>query len=186
MIISDSKNGPKTRENSQIWWGWVKIGDKMEKCYFLKIPQWPDFENLGGHSHHQDVPKNPRAGHGTFFFIRVTFSSHVYTVHTEIWFNSDFYRSMWRSRQRYSSAFRRWWNLLEFVLTVNSGCSWKECRQSSTSYSDFSRWRGKVKSIAYLQSSTAHFTWLRRLRIWLNLFWHWEVCMRWRQRMGSP
>ena len=100
--------------------------------------------------------------------------------------NSDFYRSMWRSRQRYSSAFRRWWNLLEFVLTVNSGCSWKECRQSSTSYSDFSRWRGKVKSIAYLQSSTAHFTWLRRLRIWLNLFWHWEVCMRWRQRMGSP
>ena len=77
MIISDSKNGPKTRENSQIWWGWVKIGDKMEKCYFLKIPQWPDFENLGGHSHHQDVPKNPRAGHGTFFFIRITFSSHV-------------------------------------------------------------------------------------------------------------
>ena len=35
----------------------MKIGDKMEKCYFLKIPQWPDFENLGGHSHHQDVPK---------------------------------------------------------------------------------------------------------------------------------
>ena len=55
----------------------MKIGDKMEKCYFLKIPQWPDFENLGGHSHHQDVPKNPRAGHGTFFFIRITFSSHV-------------------------------------------------------------------------------------------------------------
>ena len=77
MIIPDSKNGPKTRENSQIWWGWVKIGDKMEKCYFLKIPQWPNFEILGGHSHHQDTPKNQRARHGTFFFIWVTFSSHV-------------------------------------------------------------------------------------------------------------
>ena len=49
----------------------------MEKCYFLKIPQWPDFEILGGHSHHQDTPKNQRARHGTFFFIRITFSSHV-------------------------------------------------------------------------------------------------------------
>ena len=29
----------------------------MEKCYFLKILQWPDFEILGGHSHHQDTPR---------------------------------------------------------------------------------------------------------------------------------
>ena len=49
----------------------------MEKCYFLKILQWPDFEILGGHSHHQDTPKNQKARHGTFFFIRITFSSHV-------------------------------------------------------------------------------------------------------------
>ena len=62
--------------------------------------------------------------------------------------NSDFYRSMWRSRQRYSSVFRRWWNLLEIALIVNSGCSWEECRQSSTSYGDCSRWRGKLKFIA--------------------------------------
>ena len=50
----------------------------MEKCYFLEILQWPDFEILGGHSDHQDTPKNQRARHGTFFFIWVTFSSHVY------------------------------------------------------------------------------------------------------------
>ena len=26
-----AKNGPKTRENSQIWWGWVKITKKNAK-----------------------------------------------------------------------------------------------------------------------------------------------------------
>ena len=34
--------------------------------------------NLGGLSHHQDIPKNHKARHGTFFFIRITFSSHVH------------------------------------------------------------------------------------------------------------
>ena len=55
----------------------MKIGEKTEKCYFLKILQWPDFEILGGHSDHQDTPKNQRARHGTFFFVWTTFSSHV-------------------------------------------------------------------------------------------------------------
>ena len=50
---------------------------KMQKCNFLKILQCPDFEILWGHSHHQDIPKNHKARHGTFFFIRITFSSHV-------------------------------------------------------------------------------------------------------------
>ena len=46
-------------------------------AHFLKIPQCPDFENLGGLSHHQDVPKNQEASHGTFVFTRIAFSSHV-------------------------------------------------------------------------------------------------------------
>ena len=33
MIISDGKNGPKTRENSHMWRGWVKIGEEEKnKC----------------------------------------------------------------------------------------------------------------------------------------------------------
>ena len=44
---------------------------------FLRIPQQPNFNILGGHSHHQDTPKNQKARHVTFFFIRITFSSHV-------------------------------------------------------------------------------------------------------------
>ena len=35
------------------------------------------FLRRNGHSHHQDYPKNQKARHGTFFFIRITFSSHV-------------------------------------------------------------------------------------------------------------
>ena len=58
----------------------MKIGEKMEKCYFLKILQCHDFEILVGHSHHQDTPKNQKARHGTFFFIRITFSSHVWAL----------------------------------------------------------------------------------------------------------
>ena len=55
----------------------MKIGDTMEKGNFLKILQCPDFENLGSLLHHQDIPKNHKSRHGTFFFIRITFSSHV-------------------------------------------------------------------------------------------------------------
>ena len=53
----------------------------------------------------------------------------LYNGLTEIWYNSHFYRSMLKSRLRYSSAFRRWWNLLEIFLLsfANSGCSWEEC-----------------------------------------------------------
>ena len=37
MIIFDGKNGPKTRENSHIWQGWVKIGEKTQKMrYFFR------------------------------------------------------------------------------------------------------------------------------------------------------
>ena len=31
MIISDGQNRPKTRKNSLIWWGWVKISEKNTK-----------------------------------------------------------------------------------------------------------------------------------------------------------
>ena len=41
---------------------------RVLRVFAQKILQWPDFVILGGHSHHQNVPKNPRAGHGTFFF----------------------------------------------------------------------------------------------------------------------
>ena len=53
----------------------------------------------------------------------------LYNGLTEIWYNSHFYRSMLKSRLRYSSPFRRWWNLLEIFLLsfANSGCSWEEC-----------------------------------------------------------
>ena len=53
----------------------------------------------------------------------------LYNGLTEIWYNSHFYRSMLKSRLRYSSPFRRWWNLLAIFLLsfANSGCSWEEC-----------------------------------------------------------
>ena len=44
----------------------------MTICF--KILQCPDFDNLGGVSHNQDLPKNHGASHGAFFFIRITFS----------------------------------------------------------------------------------------------------------------
>ena len=42
-------------------------------CFFsaiatYKILQYPDFENLGGLSQHQDIAKNHEASHGTFVF----------------------------------------------------------------------------------------------------------------------
>ena len=49
----------------------------QQNAHFLKIMQCPNFDNLGGLSHHQDIPKNHEASHGTFFFTRITFSSHV-------------------------------------------------------------------------------------------------------------
>ena len=39
--------------------------------------QCPDYEKFGSLSHHQHIPKNHEASHGTFFFTRITFSSHV-------------------------------------------------------------------------------------------------------------
>ena len=47
MIIFDGKNGPKTRENSHIWRGWVKIGEKTQKMRYFFRPSvnffvfWP-------------------------------------------------------------------------------------------------------------------------------------------------
>ena len=33
-IISDGKEPPKTRKNSKIWRGWVKIGEKHKNLIF--------------------------------------------------------------------------------------------------------------------------------------------------------
>ena len=49
----------------------------QSKLAFSQILQFPDFENLGGLSYHQDIPKNHEASQGIFFFIRTTFLSHV-------------------------------------------------------------------------------------------------------------
>ena len=55
----------------------------MEKCNFLKILQCPDFENLWGDSWHLFQPKKLDESDGGFCFLRIIFSSHVWTMDME-------------------------------------------------------------------------------------------------------
>ena len=79
MIISDGKEWAQNTRKQPDLVGLSENMQKWENAIFSKSPNSLILKFYGViHSNHQNIPKDHKARHGTFFFIRITFSSHVF------------------------------------------------------------------------------------------------------------